>query len=500
VAVTHSLAAGIQRQLGAGIPIIVSNRAPYEPNPDGTWSRGAGGAITGLIALAEATGARWVVNARTAEEKRLVGSGGRSQPVLMGDRSTPVHYVTPNKAQYEMHQAVIANPLLWYHHHHLWDLEAGLTITDRIHKAWIEGYTEVNRQIALQVAALAAGPEAPLVLVQDYHLYLVPAIVRRLVPAVTLQHFVHVPWPGADLWKVLPREMREGIVEGLLGSDIVGFQTALDVSNFLATCHELLGLEVDYDDRSIHVGDRVVHARAYPISIDVEGMATLAASPELRRMERKLRAKRPRHLIARIDRTDPAKNIIRGFLAYEELLRRHPELAGDTQFWAYLQPSRQEVARYRRYVAQIQRTVDRINRDHGRPGWDPIRLQFDSDMITATVVQRNFDVLLVNSIYDGMNLVAKEGAIANRASGVTVMSDTVGAFDELGEQSLAINPLDIGGTAEALYQGLAMPLAERRERLAAARAIVRRHDVNRWISRQLEDLRRLVAVPSRRAS
>lgn len=496
------MAGAVHRQgSGLGLPIIVCNRAPYEPNPDGTWSRGAGGAISGLIALAEATDARWVACARTEEELQLAGSMGRSQPVLMGDRLTAVHYVTPNQSQYEMHQFVIANPLLWYHHHHLWDLQHGPTLDVRIHRAWDQGYVEVNRQVALEVAALAAGAaEPPLILVQDYHLYLVPAIVRRIVPSVTLQHFVHVPWPGPEFWRVLPREMRDGIVEGLLGSDVIGFQTPVDVSNFLATCRQNLKLPVDFGEQSIQVGERVVHARAYPISIDVDSIQALGRSPEVRRKERQLRAARPRHLIARIDRTDPAKNIVRGFLAFECLLQRHPELLGEIEFWAFLQPSRQEVAEYRKYLAQIERTVERINRDHGRRGWVPIRLELDNNMASATVVLRNFDVLVVNSIFDGMNLVAKEAAVANRVSGVLAISETAGAHQELAEHCLTIDPLDIAGTAEVLYRGLMMPLAERRRRLAAAHADVRENDVNRWISRQLEDLRRLVALPSRRAS
>src|SRR5207245_707724 len=216
------------------------------------------------------------------------------------------------------------------------------------------GYVEVNKQVARKVVEVARGlPGRPLVMVHDYQLYLVPKLVREQLQGAIIQHFVHIPWPTPQYWKVLPREMRDAILHGLLGCDIVE--------------------------------------------------------------ERKLRDWRPEHLIVRIDRTDPSKNIVRGFLAYEKLLAHHPELRGRVQFWAFLQPSRQDVAIYRNYVRKVRQTVQRINAQYGAHGWQPIRLELGESVRNAMAAMRNFDVLVVNSVSDVLNLVAKEAALINRS-------------------------------------------------------------------------------------
>jgi len=245
----------------------------------------------------------------------------------------------------------------------------------------------------------------------------------------------------------------------------------------------------------------VVYARAYPISIDVAGTTRLSYSHGVMVEERKLREWRPEHLIVRIDRTDPSKNIVRGILAYEKLLAHHPELKGRVQFWAFLQPSRQDVAVYRSYVRKVRQVVSRINAQYGAHGWQPIRLELGQNMRKAMAAMRNFDVLLVNSVYDGLNLVAKEGAVANRSGGVIVLSENVGAHEELHEHVLSVNPFDIEATANAMHQGLVVMSADQKRRLnEGAREVVRTNDIARWITRQVQDIRDLVgAEPGLRA-
>ena len=184
-------------------------------------------------------------------------------------RQTRLHYVTPTPEQYEMYYSVISNPVLWFVQHYLWDLANQPVINGRIHEAWKNGYVEVNRQIARKVVEVARGlPDRPLVMVHDYQLYLVPKLVRDQLQGAIIQHFVHIPWPTPQYWKVLPREMRDAICEGLLGCDIVGFQSSLDVRNFLMTCEENLGL-AGGRARACGAGRwQVVYARAYPISIE----------------------------------------------------------------------------------------------------------------------------------------------------------------------------------------------------------------------------------------
>ena len=201
---------------------------------------------------------------------------------------------------------------------------------------------------------------------------------------------------------------------------------------------------------------------------------------------------RPKHLILRVDRTDLSKNIVRGFLAYERLLAAHPELTGDVLFWAFLQPSRQDIDDYRAYLGHVLSVAARINREFSRGGWTPIRVEIDDNMERAIAGYRNFDVLLVNPIYDGMNLVAKEGPLVNKRDGVLVLSENAGSHEELGDYALTVNPFDIAETAEALYFGLMMDLNQRQVRLRKIRETVMTNDITRWIANQLQDLRELI--------
>jgi trehalose 6-phosphate synthase len=478
-------------------PIIATNRAPYERNAAGGLRRGPGGVVTAMLSVAEATGATWVACARNAVEQRLCETDSSAVVEPQGRWPFSIRYALTPPTPYAKHYGVIANPLLWFVQHYLWPLAYEPVIDDTIHDAWKNGYLPVNRSIAQAVASTAAASrKRPLVLFQDYHLYLAPRMVRDLLPYVALQHFIHIPWPTPQYLTVLPQEMRNAILEGLLANDLVGFQTNRDVRNFLTGCEELMGLRVDHRERAVLHRGRVSWIRAYPVSVDVRALDRLASSKEVAAEEALLAQWRPAKLIVRIDRTDPIKNIIRGFLAYERMLRLHEELRGTVQFWAFLQPSRQDVKAYTDYLERIRSTAAKINAELGTLGWQPIRLEFRESLKRAVAAYRSFDVLLVNSIYDGMNLVAKEGMLLNNRDGVLVLSENAGAHEELGEHAVTVNPFDVGATADALYQALTMPQDERRVRAAAIQQQVRSHDVERWLIRQLEDVRELAPRPA----
>jgi trehalose 6-phosphate synthase len=332
--------------------------------------------------------------------------------------------------------------------------------------------------------------------VEDYQLYLMPRLIRQALPNALIQHFVHVPWPTAQYWKVLPMHMRDPILEGLLGCDIIGFQSSIDVRNFLLTCEENMGLQVDEHERAVVSGGRIVYVRHYPISVDVTTTERLAASRGVKRQEEDIKTWRPPLLIVRIDRTDPSKNIIRGFIAYDKLLRYHPELRGQVQFWAFLQPSRQDVAAYIRYLREIRQTASRINNDLGTAEWQPIRLEIAESERKAIAALKNFDVLLVNPVYDGLNLVVKEGALVNQKDGVIVLSENAGAHEELRGHVLSINPFDVEATAAAMHAGLTMSAEEKHRMNEGARNVVRTNDIARWISNQVQDLRDLAPQPA----
>jgi trehalose 6-phosphate synthase len=488
------------RVLAPWAPVIVSNRAPFEPHGRGAFRKGAGGVATALLSMAQSTDAAWVACARTDRERDL--ATGVDDEIRIGRRgeSIRMHYATPTAAQYFMYYSIVANPLLWFIQHYLWDVTYEPIIDERYERAWTEGYTRVNIQMA-EVAARVArrSHKTPLIFTQDYQLYLAPRWLRHLVPEAVLQQFIHIPWPTPEYWKILPQPMRDAILDGLLANDIVGFQTTLDVRNFLMTCEENMGLRVDHRERSVLYRGGMVWVRSYPISVDAQGLEQTAESPEVKREEDRIRQWRPEKLILRVDRTDPSKNVVRGFLGYERMLRKHPELAGRVQFYAFLQPSRQDVPAYKTYLRRIHTTVSRINRELGRGGWEPIRLDLGENFRQAVAGYLNFDVLLVNSIYDGMNLVAKEGMLLNRNDGVLVLSENAGAYEEMGQHALAINPFDVDATADALYRALTMGEAERRRRIDEIRMVVRINDIERWITRQIQDVRDLVGLPRPRA-
>src|SRR5689334_13762907 len=480
-------------------PIIAANRPPVDLAPEPAdrerFVRGSGGLVTGLSGMALATGAVWVASVRDGFEGELdLGSGGEPMMVQTTDGARfQVSWVNPPRLAYDLYYNTIANPLLWFVQHYLWNLAEAPVLDDSTHRAWEEGYRRVNQMFAQQVIREAhRSRKRTLVLSHDYHLYLVPRLVRRDLPDAVIQHFVHIPWPTPQYWKVLPNYMRDEIMDGLLAADVIGLQTSSDVRNFLLTCEENMRLPVDFRQQTTFYRGRTVWVRSYPISIDVHAFERAAASPAVERIERELLRWRPEHLVLRVDRMDLSKNIVRGFYAFDRLLQAHPELRGRVSMWALLQKTRQDVREYREYARQVQQAARLINERHATGDWLPIRMEQRDDITRAMAGYRQFDVLLVNPIYDGMNLVAKEGVVVNRRGGVLVLSENAGAHEELGEWALTINPFDVDATAEALHAALGATQPTRRRLARLLREQVRTHDIGRWISLQVRDLRDLV--------
>ena len=473
-------------------PLVLQAADPYRSLPE-RLVKGAGGLVTALSSLAATTDSVWVAVARDESDRALMARGDPADLVTDDGSRYRVAFVDPGAEAYDLFYSVISNPLLWFIQHYLWDLAREPVVDEGVVRAWNEGYVRVNEAAAARVveeALRAAKP--PLVFVQDYQLYCLPRMVRQALPDVRVQHFVHIPWPTPQYWTILPKPIRDAIVQGLLGADIIGFQTSRDVRNFLTTCEENLGLAVDPRERTVFHEGRAVWVRNYPISIDTNELKRHADSKEVRDEEARIQQWRPKHLILRVDRTDLSKNIVRGFLAYERMLQAHPELHGTVVFWAFLQPSRQDIDDYRAYLGSVLSVAARINRAYSRGGWTPIRVEIDDNMDRAIAGYRNYDVLLVNPIYDGMNLVAKEGPMCNRKDGVLVLSENAGSHEELGDFALTVNPFDVDETARALYHGLLMEPAQRKARIGHIRETVRANDITRWISLQLQDLRELI--------
>jgi len=438
-----------------------------DENGERTESRGGGGLATALRGLVEQLDTTWIANAMT-DEDRAVAAGSQTGTVL----------IAQDPRAYELFYTVAANPTLWFVQHMLWNL--ALT-PDFDHDAWRSGYVPVNERMAEAVLAeLERTPDAA-VFFQDYHLYLAPGMVRRARPHALMSHFVHVPWPESDAWTVLPHNERRDVFAGLLANDIVGFHTERWRRNFLRGCIDALGAEVD-GNRVSHDG-RTTLVTAHPIGIDTAEFDELANDEQVIAREREIIESRPERLVLRVDRTDPSKNVVRGLRAFGLMLERHPELRDRVRMLALLDPSRQDIPEYVDYVAAVEREARALG--------DTVDLRIGDDFARSVAAYKQFDVLLVNAVFDGLNLVSKEAPYVNTRDGVLVLSENVGSHDELGEWALSVNPFDVSAQADALFEALTMDVTERRRRLQALRAHVREHDVAEWGAAQLADLDRV---------
>jgi trehalose 6-phosphate synthase len=474
--------------------IVASNRGPvsYERDESGerVARRGGGGLVTALRSLVLHHDVTWVASAMTAEDRAVAAEAhGGSLAETARDGSTyHLRLVAHDQQAYDWYYNVVANPTLWFIQHYLWDLKTAPTIDHGLHHAWSEGYVPVNRSFADAVLDELDRDPTAAVFFHDYHLYLAPRFVRDARPNARLAHFIHVPWPQADYWYVLPREMRRAIHDGMLANDSVGFHTRRWSRNFMRSAEDLVGAVPDWARDEIGYEGRRIAVTAAPISVDPSEFDDLAQSEAVLAAERALVARRPEKLILRVDRTDPSKNVVRGFRAYELYLEAHPEMHRRVVLLTLLDPSRQDIPEYAEYVGAIQREARRVNVRFQQDDWTPIDLQINDDFPQAVAAYKNFDALLVNAIFDGLNLVAKEAPLVNERDGVLILSENAGAHEELGDWALTVNPFDVTGQAEAIHRALEMPAEERRERLEAIQGWVREHDLLAWCDVQLEAL------------
>ncbi|TML96685.1 MAG: trehalose-6-phosphate synthase [Actinobacteria bacterium] len=482
---------------GSGDPshaplVLVSNRGPVTFHDDGSVKRGSGGLVTALTGLASHREAVWIASAMTdADAQRAREAHGRPFQVTApqgGDYL--VRLVESDADAYDRFYNVFANPMLWFIQHYLWDLSNAPDIRRHEIEAFEFGYNVVNEDLARAVLEEIEGEREPVVMVHDYHLYTLPALVRQARPDVFLHHFVHIPWTQPDAWRVLPSRIREEIYSGLLANDIVGFHTRAYRHNFLQCCRDLMGLEIDWQAGVVHCDDREVWVRAYPLPIDVRAIRGVAASEAVAEFERELLRRRRDHLILRVDRADLSKNVLRGFSAFDLFLEQHPEFRERVTFVAQLMPSRTDVPEYAEYLERIEALVAVVNHRHGTPDWMPIQLKLRDDLEEAVAAYKNYDVLLVNAMFDGMNLVAKEGPVVNARHGVSILSENTGAHEELGEHALSVNPFDIQEMADSIHAALTMSEEERERRWRGLVATVTARDPGDWLDEQLADIRK----------
>ncbi|MHB8642562.1 MAG: alpha,alpha-trehalose-phosphate synthase (UDP-forming) [Gaiellaceae bacterium] len=470
--------------------IVVSNRGPVTYARAGgrrVARRGGGGLVTALRSLVLHHDVTWIASAMSREDRVVTSenSGAAFEEVARDGSPYRLRFVAHDEQAYDWYYNVIANPTLWFLQHYLWDLATAPTVDHGVHHAWDEGYVHVNRGFANAVIDELDREPAASVFFHDYHLYVAPRLVRDARPDARLVQFVHIPWPATDYWTVLPLEIRRAIHDGLLANDAVGFHTRRWRRNFMRSAEDVLGARPDWARDELGYEGRRVAVTAAPISVDPSEFDDLAQSEVVLAAGRALARERPEKVVLRVDRTDPSKNIVRGFRAFELYLDAHPEMHRRVILRTLLDPSRQEIPEYAEYVGAIQREARRVNDRFQQDGWTPIDLQISDNFPQAVAAYKDFDVLLVNAIFDGLNLVAKEAPLVNERDGVVILSENAGAHEELGDWVLTVNPFDVAGQADALHRALEMPVDERRERLDAIRSWVREHDLEAWLGVQL---------------
>ncbi len=472
---------------------IVSNRGPAEFGRDEsgqrTFRRGGGGLVTALSGLAKHRRALWIASAMTDEDGVVAAeSEGAPIEVEVEGVSYDLCLVASDPAAYERFYNVIANPILWFIQHYLWDLSNAPDIRRAEVEAWEDGYKVVNADIAEAVLRNIEGQTDPLVMLHDYHLYTCPGLIRDARPDAFLHHFVHIPWSQPDSWRILPNRWREEIYRGMLANDIIGFHTTAYCRNFLQCCRELLELETDYKRGAVLYEGREVWVRAYPLSIDVDRLYAAAESEQVIEYEAELLRRRRDHMILRVDRADLSKNVLRGFTAFDTFLEQHPEFRERVTFIAHLQPSRLDVPEYAEYMERIEALVAVVNHRHGTTDWMPIDLRIYENFPEAVARYKQFDLLIVNSLFDGMNLVAKEAPAVNTRDGVVMLSENTGAHEELGDCTLSVNPFDIQEQADTIHRALTMDPEEKELRASRLKQIISERDPGDWIDEQLADI------------
>ncbi|MGW5659677.1 alpha,alpha-trehalose-phosphate synthase (UDP-forming) [Streptomyces sp. NPDC003758] len=474
--------ASTQHAHGARI-LVASNRGPvsYALDDSGrlTAKRGGGGLVSGLSAIGPDADAVWVCAALNDGDREAVRrTGGALDPADTGGRRVRMLDIDPTVFS-EAYNG-IANSVLWFVHHMLYQTPLEPVFGREFRHAW-SSYEAYNRAFAEALAEEAA--EGAAVVVQDYHLTLVPGMLRQLRPDLRIGHFSHTPWAPVDYFRMLPDDIAEQVLRGMLGADRLGFLTQRWADAFAGCCEALVG----------GLGDTRIGVHG--LGADADFLRERAHRPDVDERMAILRQQigtgpdgRPRKVIVRVDRTELSKNIVRGLLAYEELLESRLEWRERVVHVAFAYPSRQDLTVYREYTAEVQRVAAEINERYGTPGWTPVEMHVKDDFARSLAAYRLADVALVNPIRDGMNLVAKEVPVLSDQGCALVLSREAGAYEELGDDAVTVNPYDIRGTAEALHEALSMPAGERTERSKRLAAQATALPPARWFLDQLAAL------------
>ena len=482
--------------------LVASNRGPlsFTLAPDGSLSarRGGGGLVSGLMpglaSLSDRAEVMWICAAlsdadREAARQDPDGSRFGIETGGAARGRTSVRALDIPAGTFQGAYNAVANATLWFIHHLLFDTPVQPRFGPAFRRDW-QSYVAYNEAFA---SALAHGavpdPAAARVLVQDYHLALVPRMLRELVPGIRIAHFSHTPWAPVDYYRILPDYAGGAVLDGMLGADHVGFLCQRWADAFLDCCEALLGAQVDRAAQRVIHRDHVTGVGIHPLGVDAPALRERARGADVEAHVSALtEAAAGRKLIVRIDRTELSKNILRGLGAYREMLITRPEWRGRVIHVALAYPSRGNVPGYREYTEEVLETAARITEEFATADWNPLVLEVKDDYSRSLAAARVADVLVVNPIRDGMNLVAEEGPVLSDRGCALVLSREAGAAALLGSDALLVNPYDVSATANAMHEALLMPEGERRRRCTALAAAAASKAPAQWLASQLDAL------------
>jgi trehalose 6-phosphate synthase len=504
----------VNRIVGEAPIVIASNRGPIRfQNENLKPVVGSGGLVTAIRGISRHTELTWISSCMSKGDRKkarkeknasfLVKNKGRKKPEDNFPETFRLRLLSFDKDMYNDYYNKISNQILWLYQHYLFDITRTPVFTSETWDAW-DNYKKVNKLFAQAIlnevkeSRKRTKLSKHLVMIQDYHLYLVAKYIRKLsngAPDLILQQFIHIPWPGGpQYWHMMPAQIRNEILEGLVSNDIVGFQTQQFATNFIRTCQVYLKhSEVVKNEMSIDLNHRSTYIKQYPIGIDCEELLRLYSNKEVvRNTNNLLEYKGKSKIIVMIQRAEPSKNVLRGLKAFSALLSKYPNCRKKIKILIHLIPSRLKNPEYQKYLEEIMAKAGWINAQYSTSDWEPVRIYIGDNYPRALACLRIYDVLLCNVISDGMNLVAKEGPILNDFTGVVVLSETAGSHEQLENGVITISPFDIYGTSEAIYKALNMNEVEREKRQIKLKQNILEEDLIDWFKRQLEDIERVL--------
>ena len=473
--------------------VVASNRGPvqFEIDDDGhlTAGRGSGGMVAALGPALAGQAGTWVAAAISEGDRiaaRQVARTSRRRRLDLPQGPVQLRSLVIDPRQYQSFYNRVSNRTLWFLQHYLFDVARHPRFDATFRNAW-RNYREVNRAFATACDE-EADPRAA-VFIQDYHLALAPAMLRARRPDLGIAHYTHCPWADPSYFSMLPHPIRQELLGGMLGADLLGFLVPRWSRNFLRCCQEA-GYQVDQERQIVRTPEgRRVRVRAYPLGVDGDDLRARAAERDAMTQHRSVRElARGRALVVRVDRMELSKNILRGLDGFAAFLESHPRVRGRVVHLALAYASRRDLPEYQAYTAEVKQAAEAINERFRTKTWEPIRLELRDNYPRALAAMAQADVLIVNPVWDGMNLVAKEGPSVSERDAVLILSRNAGAADDLGDWALLVNPFDTAELAETIGTALAMLPEERSMRAKGLREQASALPPQEWFSRQRHDL------------